>query len=280
MRVANEMLKNPSPEVVKQLDALMPAVIVGANQPASIDIRLERGAAISGNVTYDDGSPASALDVDLLRKQPDGSWKSFHPDSGPRSGLNVDEITDDRGGFRESTLPAGEYILEASLPIGTKSAPGQLEISKLRFYTNPQGAVRIFSGNVTRLKLATPITVTAGEEHNGADITIPLSGLHQIHGSVAAIGDHHAIPHGTVELIDPDDSTAVLTEPLDQDGTFDFDAVPEGDYIVRVSGASDGEEGQPTRQYKSAQQPLSVHSDVNDVSLTVSSLKASSPAAQ
>jgi hypothetical protein len=55
------------------------------------------------------------------------------------------------------------------------------------------GALSVYSGNVFREKDAKPIEVTAGSERDGADITIPLLGLHSVSGTVTALADGHTI---------------------------------------------------------------------------------------
>ena len=53
----------------------IPRVDLTADQTANIDIRLERGAAVSGNIRFDDGSPATNVPVQLLRKSKD-RWEA------------------------------------------------------------------------------------------------------------------------------------------------------------------------------------------------------------
>jgi hypothetical protein len=52
-----DVLSHPSEEDRKHIAATVPKITIEAGLPASIDIRLERGAAISGTVLFDDGTP-------------------------------------------------------------------------------------------------------------------------------------------------------------------------------------------------------------------------------
>ncbi len=54
------------PEERKKIASSVPRVTVQANLPASVNVSLERGAAVSGTIRYDDGSPASGVVVQLL----------------------------------------------------------------------------------------------------------------------------------------------------------------------------------------------------------------------
>lgn len=96
----------------------LPRVDVQSGLPASIDVFLERGAAISGNVSYDDGSPAAGLEVNVLaRMLQEGkeAWAQF--EMSPNLALDR-VVTDDRGNYRISGLPARKYVVEISLTLG------------------------------------------------------------------------------------------------------------------------------------------------------------------
>ena len=42
------------------------------------DVVLDRGASVSETITYDDGTPASGLGINLLVKDKDGKWQPMH----------------------------------------------------------------------------------------------------------------------------------------------------------------------------------------------------------
>lgn len=94
----------------------IPRLTVQSDRPATIDVTLERGAAISGNITFDDGNPAAGLEVTLLSQMlRDGklTWSEIRPVT-PDSPF-VQVKTDDRGDYRFSGLPAGKYIVRMQL---------------------------------------------------------------------------------------------------------------------------------------------------------------------
>ncbi len=71
-RAYAEDVDNAEPQpAAAQPPIVIPRVDVQADQTASVEIRLERGAAISGTVRFDDGSPASDVMVMLLQRSKD-----------------------------------------------------------------------------------------------------------------------------------------------------------------------------------------------------------------
>ena len=87
--------------------------------------------------------------------------------------------------------------------------------------------------------------VAAGETAGDTDIEIPLSGLHTVSGTVTALFDGHPIPNGNVRMLYADDREKAREAPLLDDGSFTFEYVPEGKYILQVSGAQDEQQKAP-----------------------------------
>src|SRR4051794_6075673 len=100
--ISESDLLNPDEATRTKLLAHVPTVVVEANLGASVNVSLERGAAVAGTVLFDDGSPASGLFVGLLsRKQ--GKWAPT--ETGPADGYVQSVKTDDRGHYRISAIP-------------------------------------------------------------------------------------------------------------------------------------------------------------------------------
>ena len=138
--------------------------------------------------------------------------------------------------------------------------------------------------------------VAAGENAAGTDIEVPLSGLHRVSGTVTALADGHALAKGTVRLLYADDRETARESDLDDNGDFAFDYVPDGKYILVVSGAVDEEkkdvgtskgEGQgetlqtvPVRIYAGKEMPVTVMSDVENLTVPLSlAVPSTTPAA-
>lgn len=257
-----------------------PRITVQSNLPVAVDVAIERGAAVSGTILYDDGSPAGGVRVSILvRTKTD--WTRLP--SSPVASQSYSSATDDLGRYRVSGLPAGEYLLEATLSIQgmyykvneqNGTSVGTWPIYSLSFYAR---------GN-SRRKDATPIVVTAGEELGGQGIEIPLTKLHTIRGSIVAASDGHIVNGGKLSLLYADDRSEVgHTSVSKDDSTFTFAFVPEGDYILRTSGVdneyvevSNGPDSWPPthaephllRSYDTAEQPIHVAGEVTGVNVS------------
>jgi hypothetical protein len=103
-------------ETRKQIQNHAQKIVVELGHAVNPDLKLERGAAVSGEILYDDGTPALNVTAKLMRKQQDGTWKNV---SGNTSGISATAgaATDDRGRYRLTGLPAGEYGVMAELPV-------------------------------------------------------------------------------------------------------------------------------------------------------------------
>jgi hypothetical protein len=241
------------------------AVSVSAQHTTNLSLEVERGATIEGKVTYDDSSPAIGLRFQILYKTAKGTWQAA---SGGSNGWSLDDKSDSHGRYRIGNLPAGEYKVCALLPLHAE------ELSP-----------HICLGNKFRRKDATPIKVDAGETRAGADIEIPLSGLHPVSGNIEAAADGHAPSQAVLSLLYADDRQPERVIEMRKDGSFSFPYVPEGNYILRVSGAQDAiappasgtavDASHPqtppqVRHYIDKEIPIAVHSEMTgiDVSLT------------
>lgn len=273
-------------DVSKTPAALAPRITVQANLPASVNVTLERGAAISGTVLYDDGSPASNLRIQLLVRNKD-KWTTSP--SMPFSEPIPSTLTDDRGHYRISGLPAGQYAVEARLSLQKwlyeVNEHGNTMSTTSEVYSFP-----VYSANHIRMKDAEGISVTQGEDRGGADMEIPVSRLHTLRGNVIAAHDGHLVNGGRVQLLYSDDKSVLDSAEVTRDADFNFSFVPEGDYILRVSGAADMEYKEvanahfampPThtettvlRRYGEAEMPIHIAGDMTGVVISAPDLKA------
>jgi len=289
-KLSADELKSKEPSDIEKVEKLLVKVTVAANKDSGSEIELERGAAIAGTVRYDDGSPASEIQIAVLRLGDDGkaSTVSVNLNAQSRSHFDLRNPgleTNDLGHYRVSGLPAGKYIVMTTLPTTTNSFQGILGGPPATvFHTDEAGALSVYSGNVFREKDAKPIELIAGTERDGSDITIPLLGLHSISGSVTALADGHAINWGSVSLLRADDKSVVRYFYIPGDpneGQFNFRFVPDGEYILRVKDPADAvselkqAEGivytgyTQVHHYASVDMPISVHTDLSNVNISV-----------
>jgi hypothetical protein len=256
--------------------------------PVTADIVLERGGAVSGTVTYDDGSPATGIKVAVLAQMMrDGkeTWDSIDSTShGASFGLPL--ATDDRGSYRISGLPAGKYVVEVSV-----------EFSDTKRYIFSSGGgtytsnahtalLSIYSGNTPRKKDAAAFAIQPGEERTGEDVVIPMSKLHTIKGNIVSAHDGHIVNSGRVELLNADDHFPVAQQSLTEDDpSFTLSFIFEGEYILSSTSSADVDYVQipqphasiapaqyranPRHFYGSASMPLHVSGDMDAVTISV-----------
>jgi hypothetical protein len=213
---------------------------VQSNLPVSADIVLERGGAISGNVTYDDGGPAAGLEVvPLARSVRDGkeTWERFDLQPNP---FVPRVVTDDRGNFRISGLPSGKYAVEVDLEFSDSKRFISTSGSSGSSSNGHAAKLAIYSGHTPRLKDAAGFTVRTPEEHGGEDIVIPISKLHTIRGNIVSAHDGHVVNSGQVILFNADDHTYAGSDHVTEENTgFTLSFIFEGDYVLNVPMSAD-----------------------------------------
>ncbi|MGA8109935.1 MAG: carboxypeptidase-like regulatory domain-containing protein [Acidobacteriaceae bacterium] len=265
------------PATLSAVESLAQKVVVQPGALTSITVEMERGATLSGTVTYDDGSPAPGVTPTLLVRGKDGQWKELG------GTLPLPSSTDDRGHFRFYGLPPGQYAVKAALPVSQALiGMGPRSIS---MHMDLGDALIVYSSGALREKDIKPIELGDGEQRDGIEVIFPIHGLHSISGSVVAKSDNHPVNAGTLELQDSDSKTAIRTAMIGADGAFHMDYVPEGSYLLKVISAGDTElrsgadaEGggfarmlnsRELRSYGSAGMPLSLSGDVTGLVLQV-----------
>lgn len=281
-------LQHPDEATKARLAQRLHRISVAPEQATNEEIRLERGASVSGTVTYDDGSPASGLGVSILTKGADGKWETG---IGTRYRASFGfGNTDDFGHYRMTGLPPGEYVAEVDLALNeytstTGPMPGSPEKTMTTRMSNTRFELPIYSGNVWRRTTAVAFTLGAGEQRTNADLQFPLSKLHKVTGQVLA-RDGHAVNAGRMTLLNADDKTKVTeTEVETADHQFHLEFVPEGDFQLKVGQARDvvqvqvanapgytprfHEESRTVRTYGEAERELKVQGDASDLVMTV-----------
>jgi len=229
-------MRKPDEDLKQKIAKVVPRITVQANLPVSVNVTLERGAAVSGTVLFDDGSPAAGLEVQLLVRKKD-NWVPMQ--SGPFD-VSTQAKTDDRGAYRISGLTAQEYLIRTNLRLSRMTyefSQGGTGMSSEGDYSLP-----IYSGGAWRAKDAAPFSLRLGEDRGGEDIQIPVNKLHSVRGVITAASDGHIVNSGKISLLYADDKSEAASADIARgDSNFSFSYVPEGDYILRVKSASDVE---------------------------------------
>ena len=281
-QLSREDLNHPTPETAALMARLLTPVTVIANRTTSTEVRLLKGAVISGTVHFDDGSPDAGANVALFRKDKLGKWTGFRTFRIARPSNS----TDDQGHYRISGLPAGEYLAMTDLQLSNIVVDRIFSNSGYSSSSSSLYSLNIYYPDSTRQRDAKPIKLDDGQEADSIDIEIPLTRLHSVTGTVVESGTGQTVNAANVALIYPDDhSQLVHAQVGKEDDRFHFYFVPEGAYTVKVTNAEqvDREEVPsprgvfpPThtlekkiRDYGVAEQPLTIQSDMTGVTLAV-----------
>ncbi len=286
-----DQLVKPDIEVKQRIDQQLQLISVSPHATTQADAVVNRGAAISGAVTYDDGSPGIGITVVLLRRNAKGEFKDAYQPS------RYIPPTDDHGRYRVDALPAGDYVVKADLSMSEHtvssmpmpSGAGQVQLTM----TQTVFELPIYSGSVLRRRDAVQVQAAAGQESVNTDLSIPLSKLHSISGSLLA-RDGHTINGGKVQLLHSDDKEDLAVVNIDrEDREFHFPYVPEDDYLLSVPEAKDVTqvevenakgatprshmEDKTVRTYGSTEQPLKIQTDMTGILVNVPDKKENTP---
>lgn len=202
----------------------------GALAPATMDVRLARGAAISGTVVDQRGEPVVASGIKIRRTDPTGTKYAIGEYS---------VSTDDLGEFRVGSLPAGPY---AVLLMYGRSATVVLNGD-----AEPGSVVRVVGGEehhlsrvVERAETTTPTSVTPP----AASASLPSPGLRD--SPRAATGvisgrikmETSRAPLATVVMAMELSGKTATAKIAGSDGRFELGALPPGSYKVIVNAGS------------------------------------------
>jgi hypothetical protein len=280
---ASDEITIPAELDEKRIRTALQQVTVVRGQATRMDFRLERGAAISGRVLYDDGGYVADALVSVLRKEKDGSWKPFSDVALSR--FHGQPATDDQGHYRIAPLTPGEYLVSIDLELFSVSTTGAILFGgRSDFREDSKRAVHIYFGDTARRSIAKTITIGKGENRSDADITVPISRLYTISGTVTAERDGHPVNSGSILLLDAVDRSTLVESSIGlSDERFAMAFVPEGDYILKISSAADSiletkyrEDGLlmsshliPIHMYADTEQPLKVSGDTSGIVVKV-----------
>jgi hypothetical protein len=213
-----------------------------------IAIKMTPQAVISGKITDENGDPCPNVNVQLARWAYVGGQKRLQPSNGGQ--------TNAEGVFAIGNLAAGSYYISAiSQPVGQRDAieKGPQEIYVTTYYPGviePSGAIAV--------------QVTAGAVARGAEIRMRKARAFRVRGKLAGPASETASPNRPLRLI-PKDGPSLGPQPFAtvRDGSFDFERVLPGVYILEAMQTRPGEGGV-------ARQVVTVgNADVDDLVLSL-----------
>jgi hypothetical protein len=254
----------------------VPVVHVAAARESLADISIDRGAAISGKVVWEDGSPVTKSIVTVVAakgEKPLPPQYSMVAMASVTAG-GVLAITDDLGHFRIAGLAPGDYYVKATLQ--TKSQMS-MQKGKMNFNMNQLAGempLVVFAPAAFHQASAKAVTLLAGQSMDDEEVTINLTGLHSVSGRIASAEDHHAINSGTIALTDASDKQFSRSANVNEDGSFTVTFVPQGTFDLKVEDAADTvpstkkpkgllnfASDEPVRSYDDAKQQVMVTDD-------------------
>jgi hypothetical protein len=268
----------------------IPTVHVMSEHSVRADLTAERGAAVSGTVVWDDGSPAARVKVSVVATN--GKKKKLPPQLGllsMGSGLEgMLAFSDDLGHFRIAGLAPGEYFVKGEL--STRSQFGS-QSGLVNFRGVMDSPLTVFAPAAFHQADAKEITLHTGEERDDEELTINLGGMHSVSGRVASVEDHHGISVERVTLEDAQDKDFSRSTNVDANGGFTVTFVPPGSYNLLVSYARDTEPSKEkpkdavqiasyttVRSYQDGKQAVTVtDSDVTGMTLELAPAKTVKP---
>jgi hypothetical protein len=223
--------------------ARIPTVTVNGADSARVDLRLDRGAAISGRILYDDGSPATGWTVSAIEpSSPEQGNSLTDTVVSMQLGIGGDEIpkTDDLGRYRIPALAPGEYAVRATYTAANfAAAQNDPEFDPEKIFGSAINLL-VYSGDTFFRADAKSMKVTDGEELSGVDIIVPAGHLHSISGHVVSKADGHPVNSGMLSLTSKDKAMPSRTSSIGDDGSFRFECLPNGNtYVIRVLDAQD-----------------------------------------
>jgi protocatechuate 3,4-dioxygenase beta subunit len=214
-----------------------------------ISIRMTPQALISGRVTDENGDPYPNIRVNLARWAYAGGQKRLQTSNGGG--------TDAEGNFSIGDLAAGSYYVTASAqPVVLNNAiqKGPEETYVNTYYpgvTDPSGAI--------------PVQVTAGGIVRGTEIRMRKVQAYRVRGKLAGRAGEAVQPNSSLRLTSKDGTNLrqQLVSSVLRDGSFNFERVIPGTYILETQGGGPNTSGM-------ARQIVTVGgADVDDIVLSL-----------
>lgn len=196
-------------------------IILGANEDVQgVDLKLSRGAVITGRVTNADNKPVIAEQVSLQMLDPNGSGR-FGPAGSPNDDMYQ---TDDRGIYRIFGLRPGSY----KVSVGYDPAEGMRRGQRYQ---------KTFYPDTTDASKATIVELKGGDEAGNIDIKVEAPPpTYVVSGRVIDTASGLPIPKAGVSfMIAPKGAgppTPGFGIQADERGQFSFSGVSPGRYAA------------------------------------------------
>jgi protocatechuate 3,4-dioxygenase beta subunit len=236
-------------------------VVLTENQTAdNIDVRIPRGAVITGRIIDEFGDPIPNVEVAPIRKTYSQGQRRLIP-------IGMRAQTNDIGEYRIFGLEPGQFYVGAraqnqNIPIATSNG--------FEFAADRSGFASTFYPATADIAAARALTVGVGQTIDGIDIALQPVPLATISG-IAIDGQGGPLSGGGVSAIVRGAGTPALglvNGPVNKDGTFRLPNVPPGEYVVRVTAQRPSPDGRPAGPMEFAVALVTINGeDVSGVTL-------------
>nr|MBA2621092.1 carboxypeptidase regulatory-like domain-containing protein [Acidobacteriota bacterium] len=249
-------------EMFAEIGRVFPPIVVNGINDADVSVPATRGGAIGGRVTYADGDPAIGVSVEVMRKR-EGKFTTVLANFSALGSMMFGggdiggSKTDDRGVYRFSGLPPGEYIVKVTEPAEHKASDASGSGSSMdgfaaMFGGQPASLLTTFYPDAANAKEAKTLNVELGQEQGEVNITILERGLFNVGGTVLNKIGKAPVKNAQVTLKKTDDQTSSPFEEIERRrqtvstdalGRWQFKEIPKGNYTVVVEPREIYEDG-------------------------------------
>ncbi|HRI03900.1 MAG TPA: carboxypeptidase-like regulatory domain-containing protein [Pyrinomonadaceae bacterium] len=238
--------RKPGREFLDEAPPGFPMIDVNGISDINVQIGARRGGAIGGRITYANGVPAIGVKVEILRKVED-EYLPVLPNLSALVGMysgGGSFQTDDRGVYRMSGLPEGEYIVKVSESAShgkpdTRNGGYGGGFETMLF--GGSSMLNVFYDNAFDQEKAQKINLQLGQDLGEINIIIPDRELHSIEGKLVAAKDKLPIRNAKLTIKRADDETTEergvfpkipQVAYTDGKGIWRFNELPKGTYKI------------------------------------------------
>lgn len=193
-----------------------------------VDIALSRYGTVTGHVLDENGDPMEGARVQLVQIRFQGGRQQL-VEAGPAA-----TRSDDQGRYRIHDVPAGQYIVQASVGHADRQhTPFESPIADV------PGYAPTFYPGAARVSDARFIAVGVSEDLAGMDFAMARVPTARISGH-AFTSTGESVKGGLL-LVPSQRSGAVIAQPIKPDrmfapdGSFEFADVPPGEYVLQAT---------------------------------------------
>lgn len=224
----------------------VPTIEVDGLTNVNTEIPAKRGGSITGRVAYTDGDPAIGVKVEVLRRVGERYVPTMPSSSNFMASFMAmlgGSTTDDRGVYRFSGLPEGEYIVKVTENVVHADRREKGHPMDALLEGTLGSLVSVFFENALRPDDAVRVSVQLGQEIVDINVIVPDRALHTISGKVVAAKDKFPVRGASLKIKRIGDDTRIelpgyvsLEQGMrtDSEGYFEFRDVPKGRYLISV----------------------------------------------